>query len=125
MHWRPPTIDWFRSEPRLQLCGRGQCTVALCSWPIAEEVFKATVRVQEGDEEEETDKLVQQVFLEIGINAADGMVSAPQAAKAPAQQEAAPEAEPMAQGADGGGGGGGGSGVDAELEARLNALRGK
>lgn len=80
------------------------------------------VDVQEGDEEEETDKLVQQVFLEIGINAADGMVSAPSAAKVPAQEEAAaaPE-EPIAQGADGAGS----SGVDAELEARLNALRGK
>lgn len=82
--------------------------------------------MQEGDEEEETDRLVQQVFLEIGINAADGMVSAPQAAKAPVQQEAAPEPEPMAQGADSGGGAPAApSGVDAELEARLNALRGK
>eukprot|EP00892_Ulva_mutabilis_P008332 jgi/Ulvmu1/5871/UM025_0133.1 len=80
---------------------------------------------EEGDEEEETDKLVQQVFLEIGINAADGMVSAPSAAKPAAQQEAAAPApeEPIAQGA--GADAGGGSGVDAELEARLNALRGK
>lgn len=77
--------------------------------------------MQDGDEEEETDKLVMQVFEEIGINAADGMVSAPQAAVPVAQaapQEAAPE--PMAAQAEAGP-----SGVDAELEARLNALRGK
>ena len=78
-------------------------------------------RMQGGDEEEETDKLVMQVFEEIGINAADGMVSAPQAA-VPAQQAAIQEAapEPMAAAAEAGP-----SGVDAELEARLNALRGK
>jgi hypothetical protein len=76
--------------------------------------------MQDGDEEEETDKLVQQVFLEIGINAADGMVAAPSQQVAAGgnevKQEEAPE--PVAAHAEA-------SGVDAELEARLNALRGK
>ena len=88
--------------------------------------------VQEGDEEEETDKLVQQVFAEIGISATEGMVSAPSAQHAQQQQEAAaqPAAEAVADGGGGGGGGGGGeaggggsSGVDEDLAARLEALR--
>lgn len=76
-------------------------------------------QLQEGDEEEETDKLVMQVFEEIGINAADGMVSAPQV-HVPAQQAAVADAAPEPVAAEAGP-----SGVDAELEARLNALRGK
>jgi hypothetical protein len=64
---------------------------------------------------------VMQVFEEIGINAAEGMVSAPQA-QVPAQQAAVtdPTPEPIAAAAEAGP-----SGVDADLEARLNALRGK
>lgn len=103
-------------------CGR--CSVhdeRSGSWHFANNVADFSC-LQGGDEEEETDKLVMQVFEEIGINAADGMVSAPQA-QVPAQQAevqdtAAPE--PMAAQAEAGP-----SGVDAELEARLNALRGK
>ena len=93
--------------------------------------------MQEGDEEEETDKLVQQVFAEIGISATDGMVSAPQQQVAQQQAEAAPaEQQAMAAPAEGGGtdggnggnggaagGGGAGIGVDDDLAARLEALR--
>jgi hypothetical protein len=80
------------------------------------------VAMQEGDEEEETDKLVQQVFAEIGISATEGMVSAPQGqavglqqAEAAAQEAPAPVAA-EAEGAST-------SGVDDDLAARLEALR--
>jgi hypothetical protein len=74
--------------------------------------------LQEGETEEETDKLVQQVFLEIGLTATEGMVSAPnQAVAQPEQQQQQEEQapEPIAEAEP--------SGVDADLEARLNALR--
>lgn len=66
--------------------------------------------VQAEGEEEETDKLVEQVMLEVGIGANEGLVNAPQAQ---VQQAEAPQAqaEPQAMG------------VDTDLEDRLNALR--
>ena len=83
--------------------------------------------MQEGDEEEETDKLVQQVFAEIGISATEGLVSAPQQAAPAVAEPAAAEPAPMAAAAqaEGGGGGGGdaGASVDDDLAARLDALR--
>jgi charged multivesicular body protein 2A len=83
-------------------------------------VYKLCSGWQGGDEEEETDKLVMQVYEEIGINAADGMVSAPQA-KVPIKQAEGADTAPQPVAADEAGP----SGVDADLEARLNALRGK
>lgn len=66
--------------------------------------------MQAEGEEEETDKLVEQVMLEVGIGANEGLVNAPQAQ---VQQAEAPQAqaEPQAMG------------VDTDLEDRLNALR--
>lgn len=79
-------------------------------WHLSAGRSKSSGCVQAEGEEEETDKLVEQVMLEVGIGADDGLVSAPQHQQA--QQEAAPaQAEPQALG------------VDTDLEDRLNALR--
>jgi hypothetical protein len=76
--------------------------------------------MQEGDEEEETDKLVQQVFAEIGISATEGMVSAPQS-KPVQHAEAAVQEAPAPVAAEGEAAST--SGVDDDLAARLEALR--